>query len=212
MSEVKSILTGNIAFPITQDYGVNSPDIPDWWYDYARDGGLEAGQHPGLDIGTPLGTPVFAVADGTVTGAVDAPSVDPFFRPNPVYQTAQDGTQIIYGHMWDNVVDAGDKVTKGQYLGTSGEQTVKGTRTPDGSGPHIHFEVRDPAGQFINPLDYLNGTTGDPGDIPGGDGSNGDGGQSGSLSGIVSKLGVSVAGIAVLAVGIVLLVSMARSK
>lgn len=212
MSDIASILTGNDPYPISQGYAVNSPDVPDWWYEYAVDGGLEYGQHPGLDIATPNGTPLFSVSSGTVIEATDAPEVSPFFRPNPVRVKADNGDELIYGHMWTNVVEPGDRVTIGQYLGESGEQTYKGTRTPDGSGPHVHFEVRDSLGQFLDPVAYLQGKTGDPGPIKEPGDSGGGGGIGGRLGSIVSRAGVAVAGLAVFSVGILMLANMAKGS
>jgi hypothetical protein len=45
-------------------------------------------------------------------------------------------------------------------LGTSGEQTKRGTMEPDGTGPHIHFELRSPDDKAINPKPELEGAEG----------------------------------------------------
>ena len=80
-----------------------------------------------------------------------------------------DGLLFTYGHTDPDLaqVHVGDKVTTGQYLGSYGDPT-------DGrsSGPHTHFEVRDPShplqsdydayvknsramGAIVNPTSYI---------------------------------------------------------
>ncbi len=156
---VTSPVWGNVAYEVTQDFGVIGfrPD----WYDYSRFHGFPPGYHIGLDVGTPKGTPVYATSDAMVKQAGFSDS----FRPNPVIlETLDDprttgndaGITEIYGHLWTDTVTTGQKVAKGQLLGYTGEQTVRGTMTPDGSGPHIHFEVYDTKGNAVNPLPILN--------------------------------------------------------
>jgi murein DD-endopeptidase MepM/ murein hydrolase activator NlpD len=114
----------------------------------------------------PRGTPIFAKESGVVVEA----GANEYFRPKPVYIQEDDGDIAIYGHLWDNTVKRGDHVAAGQKIGISGEQTIPGTMTPDGSGPHIHFELRRPVlddkgrptGSYkaIDPKDELLGATG----------------------------------------------------
>lgn len=153
---ITSPVWGNQQFQVTQNNGDNYPDVPDSWYAYAVDWGLPYGHHPGIDVGMPNGTKLYAIAPGVVEfGGEDLIS----YRPNHVQIRWQDGSRNevhIYAHMNATVVKTGDVVRAGQYLGVSGEQTVKGTRTPDGSGPHLHFERRDMnAHKSIDPRDLL---------------------------------------------------------
>lgn len=103
--------------------------------------GMAPHTHPGVDISMVTGTPLHAAAAGTVTYAGWSPK---YYRPNQVQVTTPTGELHIYAHMWSvapGIVD-GTWVNRGDYLGTSGEQTIEGTMTPDGSGAHLHFEAR----------------------------------------------------------------------
>jgi murein DD-endopeptidase MepM/ murein hydrolase activator NlpD len=139
MADISSIAWDYKEEPITQGFGVYNPSLADW-YGYAADYGWAAGTHIGLDIGVPKFTPIYAVQPGQVKAAGPSDS----FRPNPVTITEDDGDEAIYGHLWSDTVTTGQRVKRGDLLGYSGEQTEMGTMTPDGSGPHLHFELRRP--------------------------------------------------------------------
>jgi hypothetical protein len=145
-----SVVWGGSSRYVTQAYDEYAPGS----YAYAVDVCMVYDHHPGIDIGMPNGTPIYAAEAGTVTQVGCAP----YFRPKPVYVQSDSGETHIYGHMSSNVVAAGQRVTRGQLLGYSGEQTVSGScSTPDGSGPHLHFERRTSAGCAINPVPLLTG-------------------------------------------------------
>ena len=151
---------GNESFQVTQAFGV--PGFRSDWYQYSASLGWPAGYHVGLDVGMPKGTPIFATESGTVERA----GFNDSYRPNPVFIREGDGDLAIYGHLWENTVNTGDEVRRGQLIGYSGEQTILGTMTPDGSGPHLHYELISPAGVAIDPLPELSGkfsTFGTPG-------------------------------------------------
>lgn len=216
---MKSLVWGNKDYPVTQEYGVNLESIPDDWYAYAVDVGLPYGSHPGLDIGTPKYTNIYAIESGTVEQAGFAP----YFRPNPVYVKTTSGETHIYGHLWENAVRQGQRVDRGTLLGKSGEQTYRETMTPDGSGPHLHFEARNEWGKTYDPSRLLTtGVSGDaavePSDTPSsGTGesvttlpSTGTGSGLSSdflasifafLGGASQRLGLAVAGIVLLGIG-----------
>jgi murein DD-endopeptidase MepM/ murein hydrolase activator NlpD len=137
---MKSIVWDNQDFPVTQEFGV--PGFRPDWYQYSADLGWPAGYHVGLDIGMPRGTTIRAAQGGQVIQA----GMSPYFRPEPVWVQEDDGDIAIYGHLWKSKVKEGDSVAPGQVLGISGEQTYPGTKVPDGSGPHLHFELRRPKG------------------------------------------------------------------
>lgn len=202
---MKSITWGYDDYPITQGFGVYNPDTAPM-YGYAGDYGWRSGTHIGLDIGTPKLTPIYSPVSGEVMQSGPAP----YFRPNPVYVLQDNGDVAIFGHLWSDTVTQGQRVKAGQLVGYSGEQTEPGTMTPDGTGPHIHFELRQPDGstpsgyRAIDPSPEL---TGSSGSLSGDDNTNPDQYRFGI--GSVSDLGhswqrlfVGVAGIAVLLVAL----------
>jgi murein DD-endopeptidase MepM/ murein hydrolase activator NlpD len=127
---------------------------------------MSTNTHPGVDIGIVRGTPLFAAAGGTVEFA----GWGEYYRPHHVDIRTADGELHIYAHMWsvDPSVRVGGRVQAGDYLGTSGEQTNKGTMTPDGTGAHLHFERRQANNCALNPESTL---------VNGGGGGNGGGGD-----------------------------------
>lgn len=124
--------------------------------------------HNGVDIGIPIGTPVYAAADGTVF------HVDNNDRGTSRWRKYQFGKYIMvshadnlttmYAHLSRQLVTEGEKVTKGELIGYSGE-------TGYADGPHIHFglywtpsiELKSiypaaglvPVGVTIDPMNYL---------------------------------------------------------
>jgi murein DD-endopeptidase MepM/ murein hydrolase activator NlpD len=150
---ITSPVWGNVPYPITQDFGVihpqTAPMYPGW--SYTEPLGWPAGTHLGIDIAMNRGTKIYAAHAGKVEQG--GPALAQFFRPHPVYLRTEDdpntqkdesGYLEIYGHLWQNVVNMGDRVTQGQFIGYSGEQTELGTMTPDQTGAHLHFELHEP--------------------------------------------------------------------
>jgi murein DD-endopeptidase MepM/ murein hydrolase activator NlpD len=176
--KVVSPVWGNKPFNISQEFGTFSEDTAAMYpAEYTVPLGWPAGTHIGLDVSMPRGTALFAMNPGKVIQA--GPS--PFFRPKPIWIETTDnpdtiknetGYVEIYGHAWTNSVKAGDRVKAGQAIGTSGEQTfpttdsagnvVGTTMNPDGTGEHLHFELRRPEGggtfKAVNPRSWLTGT------------------------------------------------------
>lgn len=104
------------------------------------------GYHTGVDFSCKEGTEIIAVADGKIEPANWGKSYG--------IQAVQkvEGGWVIYAHLSQLAVKAGDKVTKGQLIGKSGN-------TGNSSGPHLHFEMRNnirwSAGQDIDPKAIL---------------------------------------------------------
>jgi murein DD-endopeptidase MepM/ murein hydrolase activator NlpD len=104
------------------------------------------GYHTGIDVACPVGTDIIAVADGKIENANWGKSY------GVQLVQAVEGGWVIYAHLSKALVKAGDKVTKGQHIGESGN-------TGNSSGPHLHFEMRDnirwSAGKDIDPAAIL---------------------------------------------------------
>ena len=108
--------------------------------------------HHGVDFENRLDTPVIAAADGTVVYA--GSDGDRTFGPSPNFYgnvvviqhdlTAPEGGTIftLYGHLDKIIVQAGQRVGKGQQIGAVGKTGIA-------LWYHLHFEVR-----LGNPDDY----------------------------------------------------------
>lgn len=98
--------------------------------------------HSGLDIAAPQGTPIKAVESGTVIESGDF-----FFSGNMVYLDHGQGLISLYAHMHTITVKAGDKIKKGQIIGTVGE-------TGRVTGPHLHLAIIANR-TTVDPLQFL---------------------------------------------------------
>ncbi len=85
--------------------------------------------HLGIDVASPTGTPIFAPADGVVifTGSKDG-------FGNFIMIAHGYGIVSRYGHNAQNMVQPGQRVTRGEQIATVG---MSGRTT----GPHLHYEV-----------------------------------------------------------------------
>lgn len=103
--------------------------------------------HPlGIDIGMDLDvdSPIRAAARGTVTFAGGTKYEDYGYH---VIIDHGGGLVTLYGHMSEVVVQEGQVVRQGEYLGQGGD-------TGKAEGKHLHFEVKYNGSQ-INPLAVL---------------------------------------------------------
>jgi murein DD-endopeptidase MepM/ murein hydrolase activator NlpD len=101
------------------------------------------GMHPGVDLRAPRGTKIYAMAEGTV---IEVGEIT--FGYGHFIRIAHKGTvSSLYAHMDKVNVKPGDKVTKGETLGTVG---MTGWTT----GPHLHFEVHH-GDKAVNPMGFI---------------------------------------------------------
>lgn len=98
--------------------------------------------HSGVDLSARF-EPVYAIMDGRITAQGFHPILGKFIR------LESNGLAIVYGHLSVTVVDDGQDVRSGDYLGLSG-QTGRVT------GPHLHLSTKF-RGYPINPLRFLIG-------------------------------------------------------
>jgi murein DD-endopeptidase MepM/ murein hydrolase activator NlpD len=98
--------------------------------------------HTGLDIGAPGGTPILAVADGVVTFSG---SMAGYGRV--IVITHGFDFKTFYGHNQKNNVQKGQRVKRGQVIGTVGNSGYS-------TGSHLHYEVlvKD---NPVDPLKYI---------------------------------------------------------
>ena len=104
--------------------------------------------HTGVDLAAAVGTPILASADGKVTFAGSASGYGNLI----LIEHNVGGANVVsgYAHMYANGIQVhpGDRVTAGQHIadvGSAGHST----------GPHLHFGVRNQAGQWIDPAPWL---------------------------------------------------------
>lgn len=123
--------TGNFAWPATGKI-------------VSRFGpGQSGAKNNGIDIGVPAGTPIRASADGVVAYAGDKVAV----FGGLVLINHGSGWVSAYGHASRVDVVRGQKVTKGQIIGLTGDSGYA-------SQPKLHFELRKDRAP-VNPLDRL---------------------------------------------------------
>jgi len=126
------------------------------WFGQNPGGYNPAGGHTGIDAAIAAGTPLLAADDGVIEhegwfGTQDG-------SDNPWWLTDGGGIQIVlntgdgkpninYAHLSASLVDRGQRVTKGQLIGYSGN-TGRWT-----TGPHCHLEALPP-GYNLNTNTY----------------------------------------------------------
>ncbi|MFD4369371.1 M23 family metallopeptidase [Rhodococcus sp. NPDC058521] len=100
-------------------------------------------QHGGIDIAAAIGTPVVATEGGEVISAGPADGFGQWVRI-----LHPDGATSIYGHINEFLVNVGQQVAAGQQIATVGN-------LGQSTGPHLHFELHDAAGNKIDPAGWL---------------------------------------------------------
>lgn len=116
---------------------------------YELDGTEDSGSHPGIDIKLPIGTPIHSIANGIVykvgnltTGFGKSVSIAHVGIPDPKNPNKKTTLVSTYAHLSKTVVREGDKITKGQVIGDSGD-------TGFATAPHLHFQIDRMDAPFI---------------------------------------------------------------
>lgn len=99
--------------------------------------------HKGVDFPAKTGTAIQSTGDGVVIKVINKRSG---YGKHVVIDHGY-GYQTLYGHMSKIKVKKGQKVTKGQIIGSVGNT---GTST----GEHLHYEVLF-NGKAVNPIDFI---------------------------------------------------------
>ncbi len=124
-----------------------SPADPTWLassYGYRKDPFTHRRTaHHGIDIAGPYGLDIHATGNGTVITA----RMSRYGYGREVRVDHGFGFITIYGHMQDIHVKVGQKVKRGEVVGTLGN-------TGRSTGPHLHYEVRK-NGHTVNPIYFF---------------------------------------------------------
>lgn len=95
--------------------------------------------HNAVDIAAPYGTPIVASADGTVIVSRNTGWSGGYGKYIVIEHG--NGTQTLYSHNSENIVEPGQKVIQGQVIGFVGS-------TGRSTGNHVHFEIRGARNPF----------------------------------------------------------------
>ena len=98
--------------------------------------------HNGIDVESALGTPVVSPATGVVTSVGVDPQLGKILKVD-----LGDGWTTVLGNLGDISVQQGQRIEKGEVLGTVGLSAPL-------KKPWLHFELRK-NNQPVNPLPYL---------------------------------------------------------
>jgi hypothetical protein len=99
--------------------------------------------HEGVDFSAPIGTDIYATGDGTVIMAERAKTG----YGNQIIIDHGFGYKTMYAHLQSFKVRQGERVTRGQVIGTVGS-------TGKSTSPHLHYEVWK-SNKPINPINYF---------------------------------------------------------
>ncbi len=102
--------------------------------------------HNGVDLAVPVNTSVFSPYDGVVVSIWGNPKVTGGLQLKVKHDN---GYTTGYAHLNGYNVKVGDRVTKGQQIALSGN-------TGPSTGAHLHFTLRNPNGEPIDPVDFFN--------------------------------------------------------
>lgn len=94
--------------------------------------------HYGIDLGYPEGTPVVGTANGSVSAAGWHDLMGLYVR------VCADGWCSTYMHLSSIAVTPGQEVAAGSVLGLVGS-------TGNSTGPHLHYQINDPAWNTVDP-------------------------------------------------------------
>lgn len=131
-------ISRSLVFPVA---GSKSA-IRDKW-GASRAGGIR--RHKGIDIHARKGTPVVAVCDGVITNR----DLTPIGGKTLWLKSPGQPWTAYYAHLDQQYVREGQRVRKGQVIGTVGN-TGNARTTPS----HLHFGVTQ-GSHWVNPLPYV---------------------------------------------------------
>lgn len=112
--------------------------------------------HSGIDLAMEIGTELRSIGNGVVESVIkNGEKIG-----NGIIVRLEDGTAAIYGHLSEITVEEGQTVSFMDTIGFSGN-------TGNSTGPHLHFSLQSPNGEFIDPTPFAEGLSAITGNIDG---------------------------------------------
>ncbi len=105
--------------------------------------GTGSSNHKGVDLRAAVGTAIYSPFTGTVTASSSTKG------GYMLSITNESGYKITFMHLSsNNVVANGSEINKGELVALSGN-------TGNSSGPHIHVQMQDESGNYLDPTFYI---------------------------------------------------------
>lgn len=113
-------------------------------------------RHEALDLAAPTGTPISSLSGGIVSNVVRGKKQgDPNFG-NFAIITDPEGRQFRYSHLNESYVEVGQKIKRGEILGTIGRSGNVYSQFEGGDPSHLDIRIRDMAKKvFLDPELFL---------------------------------------------------------
>jgi hypothetical protein len=108
--------------------------------------------HGGIDLGGKIGDAIMAPITGKITRVLAAGKGDGGFGNAVEIEDPVTGMKHLLAHMDKSIAKVGETVKAGTQVGTLGN-------TGQSSGPHLHHEIKDRAGNKIDPTQFYRGVT-----------------------------------------------------
>ncbi len=102
--------------------------------------------HNGIDLSASVGTPIFAPDPGKVDSWLE----NSVGGKQMIIQH-DNGMRTGYAHLNERVINKGSRVNAGDIIAYTG-------KTGAVTGAHLHFNMKDASGQFIDPATYSYGS------------------------------------------------------
>jgi len=135
-------VSGTTKSTVSNPYkGGSGPEYTGYYVRPVEGGHKTQGLHGynAIDIGIPTGTVLHAAAAGQVIVAKNSGWNGGYGKY--IVIAHYNGTQTVYGHMSEVLVQVGETVYQNQIIGLTGN-------TGHSTGPHLHFEVRGAKNPF----------------------------------------------------------------
>jgi murein DD-endopeptidase MepM/ murein hydrolase activator NlpD len=115
--------------------------------------------HPGVDVANKKGTPIGSFVPGTVTKVITGKKHGQNGYGNQVEVTDQWGNKHRYSHLDQSFVKVGQKINKGQEIGTMGDTGSTYSPSGSGTGTHLDYRIVNSYNQYMNPYTYFKNIT-----------------------------------------------------